>query len=53
MKEAPELSEATRQKVCDLVINGPTDYKQLRRVAMENGEIMEDWNFVLLQASPK
>lgn len=53
MKEAPELSESTRQQVCDMVVNAPSEYKQLRRVDVVNGEIFEDWNFVLLLASPK
>lgn len=53
MKEAPELSEETRQEVCNLVANSPSEYRQLRRVEVVNGEIMEDWNFVLILASPK
>lgn len=53
MKEAPELSEATRQEVCNLVANAPKEYRELRRVEVSNGEIMEDWNFALIVASPK
>jgi SAM-dependent methyltransferase len=53
MQEAPELSEDTRRAVCDLVVRAPAEYRQLRRVEVVNGEIMEDWNFVLLLASPK
>lgn len=52
MREAPELSEATRQEVCNLVVNSPNEYRQLRRVEVVGGEIMEDWNFVLILASP-
>lgn len=53
MNEAPDFSEDARRAVCDLVVRAPEDYKQLRRVAVENGEIMEDWNFVLFVANPK
>jgi hypothetical protein len=52
MKEAPELSDATRQEVCRLVAEAPEEYRQLRRVELRNGEILEDWNFVLILASP-
>lgn len=53
MKEAPELSEQVRQTVCELVVNAPEDYRRLRRVEVIDGEILEDWNFVLLLARPK
>ena len=51
MREAPELSDETRQAVCDLVVNSPADYKKLRNVQVVAGEVLEDWNFVLLLAT--
>ena len=53
MREAPELSTKTRQEVCDLVQFAPEDYKKLRLVELNDGEILEDWNFVLLLAETK
>jgi SAM-dependent methyltransferase len=53
MREAPELSEATRAEVCRLVADAPEPYKRLRNVKVVGDEIMEDWNFVLLLATPE
>lgn len=53
MDQAPELSEETRRTVCDLVANAPESYRRLRNVEVRNGEILEDWNFVLLMAQPR
>jgi hypothetical protein len=53
MREAPELTAETRQAVCELVVNAPEDYKKLRNVQVVRGEILENWNFVLLLASPR
>lgn len=53
MKEAPELSDATRQAVCDLVVNAPAEYQKLHNVDNSTGEILEDWSFVLLTAVVK
>jgi ubiquinone/menaquinone biosynthesis C-methylase UbiE len=50
MREAPELSEDKRREVCDLVLNAPENYRKVRRVELVDGEIFEDWNFVLLSA---
>ncbi len=50
MDQAPELSKETRQAVCDLVVNSPERYRKLHNVEVKNGEILEDWNFVLLLA---
>jgi SAM-dependent methyltransferase len=52
MREAPELSEETRQAVCNMVVNSPPDYKKLHNVQVVRGEILEDWNFVLLESTP-
>jgi SAM-dependent methyltransferase len=53
MREAPELSEATRAEVCRLVTDAPDSYKRLRNVKVVGGEILEDWNFALLLATPE
>lgn len=53
MREAPELSMQTRKEVCDLVVNGPETYKRLRNVQVVEGEILEDWCFVLLGATKR
>lgn len=53
MDQAPELSPETRQGVCDLVVNSPDSYRKLRNVEVRDGEILEDWNFVLLLAQPR
>lgn len=50
MDQAPELSLETRQAVCDLVTSAPEAYRKLRNVEVKDGEILEDWNFVLLNA---
>ncbi len=52
MKYAPELDQKTRNKVCDLILNGPEEYRNLRQVKVENGEILEDWNWVVYSAIP-
>jgi ubiquinone/menaquinone biosynthesis C-methylase UbiE len=56
MEQAPELSQQTRQKVCDMVATAPAEYKKLRNVEVRDGqngrEILEDWNFVLISATP-
>lgn len=53
MDQAPELSAETRKTVCDLVAHAPDAYRKLRNVEVRNGEILEDWNFVLLLAQPR
>lgn len=53
MEQAPELSPETRQAVCDLVAHAPEAYRKLRNVEVRDGEILEDWNFVLLLAQPR
>lgn len=53
MDNAPELSEITRKKVCNLVLNGPPEYRDLRQVKLENEEILEDWNWAIFAATPK
>ncbi|MBD3380017.1 MAG: methyltransferase domain-containing protein [Candidatus Omnitrophica bacterium] len=48
MRYAPELADETRDKVCEMVLNAPEEYRKLRNVKLVDGEIMEDWNWVVL-----
>ena len=50
MKYAPEQSEEMQRKICDLVANAPEEYKQARNVKVVNGEVFEDWNWVIFKA---
>jgi SAM-dependent methyltransferase len=50
MKNAPEMEPERRQAVCDLVVNSPPEYRKLRNVETVDGEIIEDWNWVILSA---
>ncbi len=52
-EQAPELGQDKRQTICDLVVNSPDRYRKLRNVEVRNGEVFEDWNFVLLLAQPR
>lgn len=49
MKYAPEQSEEMKEKVCNLVANAPEEYKKTRNVKVLNGEVFEDWNWVIYQ----
>jgi ubiquinone/menaquinone biosynthesis C-methylase UbiE len=53
MDQAPELSEATRENVRQLVLTAPESYKKHHHVQVEKGEIMEDWDFILYSAQPQ
>jgi ubiquinone/menaquinone biosynthesis C-methylase UbiE len=50
MKYAPEQSEEMRLKVCDMVANAPEEYKKARNVKVVDGEVFEDWNWVIFKA---
>lgn len=50
MNCAPELTVEKRKEICDLVANAPIEYKNLRNVEVVNGEIFEDWNWVVFKA---
>lgn len=51
MAYSPELDETVRKRVCFMVKNAPAAYKEARRVEIVNGEIYEDWNWIVLKAS--
>ena len=52
MENAPEMEPERRKAVCDLVVNAPVEYRNLRKVEVVDGEILEDWNWVIFQAIP-
>lgn len=52
MDNAPELSLSVRNKVCQMVLQAPVEYKNLHNVELQNGEVIEDWNFAIFVASP-
>ncbi len=46
---APELTDGIKKKVLSMVENAPPAYKKLHRVKAIDGEISEDWNWVILK----
>ena len=52
MKYAPELTGEVRNKVIDMVRNAPSSYKELHQVKVQNGEVLEDWNWIVIKSSP-
>lgn len=50
MEAAPELPEERRQEVCGLIAGAPEPYRSLHRVEVTNGQIFEDWNWVVFTA---
>ena len=50
MERAPELSPELRTRILDLIQHAPESYRKIRNVSVENGEIFEDWNWLILSA---
>ena len=50
---APELSAEKRTEVSTLIANAPEPYHSLHNVEVRNGEILEDWNWVVFTAGKK
>jgi ubiquinone/menaquinone biosynthesis C-methylase UbiE len=50
MNYAPEQTEEMRKKICELVANAPEEYRKVRNVEVINGEVFEDWNWVIFKA---
>ena len=50
MNYAPEQSEEMKQKICDLVANAPEEYRIARNVKVVDGEVFEDWNWIIFKA---
>ncbi len=53
MQFAPELSQETKDKVISLVKNSPEEYSKRHKVEVINGEVFEDWNWVIFKAFVK
>jgi len=49
MDYAPELNQEVREKVLSMVQNAPLAYKKLHHVQIVDGEIFEDWNWIVLK----
>ena len=53
MQAAPELPDEKRAEICSLVAEAPEPYRSIHRVEVKNGEIFEDWNWVVFSASKR
>lgn len=49
MEYAPELNDEKRKLICELVKNAPEEYAKIHKVEEKNGEIFEDWNWVIFK----
>lgn len=49
MDYTPELTQEVRDKVCSMVQNAPLAYKKLHSVEVVDGEIFEDWNWIVIK----
>jgi ubiquinone/menaquinone biosynthesis C-methylase UbiE len=50
MAAAPELSPEKQAEVCALVANAPDEYRRLHDVRIIDGEVFENWNWVIFTA---
>lgn len=50
MNAAPELSGEKRAEVCSLISRAPASYQRLHQVETLDGEIFENWNWVVFTA---
>lgn len=50
---APELSADKRAEVSDLIANAPEPYHSIHKVEVLDGEVLEDWNWVVFTAEKK
>src|SRR6185369_14471508 len=53
MAAAPELSPEKQAEVCSLVANAPEPYRTIHGVELVNGEVFENWNWVIFNARKK
>lgn len=51
MDYAPELTPEVREKVISLFQKAPLTYKKLHQVEVIEGEIFEDWNWVVIKTT--
>jgi len=50
MEYAPELSPKIKSQVCSMIRNAPDSYKKLHQVVVDNGKILEDWNWIIIKS---
>jgi ubiquinone/menaquinone biosynthesis C-methylase UbiE len=50
MRFAPEVNGNKQEQICNLILNAPSPYRQIRRVEAKEGEIFENWNWVIFSA---
>jgi ubiquinone/menaquinone biosynthesis C-methylase UbiE len=53
MNAAPELSESKKTEVCSLIVNAPEIYRSIHQVEVMDGEIFENWHWVIFTARKK
>lgn len=50
MAAAPELSPEKQAEVCRMVAEAPEPYKSIHKTELVNGEVFEDWHWVIFTA---
>ncbi len=50
---APELSTEKRAEVSSLIANAPEPYRSIHKVKVVDGQVLEDWNWVIFSAEKK
>jgi ubiquinone/menaquinone biosynthesis C-methylase UbiE len=53
LDEAPELSAEKRAEVSGLIANAPEPYRSIHKVEVVDGQVLEDWNWVIFSAEKK
>ena len=53
MAAAPELSPEKQAEVCSLIANAPEPYRSIHKVDVVDGEVFEDWNWVIFTSRKK
>jgi len=50
---APELTKKKKKNVYKLIQHAPENYKKLRNIKMEDGQLFENWNWVVFTATKR
>lgn len=53
LEAAPELSPEKRAEVSDLVAKAPEPYRSMHKVEVVDGQVLEDWNWVIFRSVKK
>ena len=53
LESAPELSAEKRAEVEGLVVDAPEPYRSIHKVEVVDGQVLEDWNWVIFSAVRK